>query len=368
MKKQNWIILMTAAGVLTTSAIAGAGGVVEKVSGMLRGDVSVTVNGESTSLHPVYINGKAYLPVRDTAEALGYELSWSGKQIELQNQEAEEDMDYVMISGVISSVTQVEDSYRLEVYGLGTNRWIILSADKDTVLTDAEGKSFQAKDLKAGMQITSEYGPIIAMSYPGQSHAATIQVGTQRSIIEQAVSAVTKTDEGWKVQFSEVKDGVETPTLTLNTGKETMVINKQGQPVDWTQIKPGTNVRAYYGPFETKSLPPQSPLFVLVVTDEQPDMETVKEYRELSWSLLSADQKSHIKTAKDEALVSIIDASHAAIMPVDDKQKEALADLVASQSKLISVTYNTDQDELLGPLTVVFNQETKEVIGYFIRK
>ncbi|MBB3112827.1 hypothetical protein FHS18_004929 [Paenibacillus phyllosphaerae] len=367
MNKRNWMIAITAAGVLTTSAVAGASSVVEKVSGLLRGDVTVTVNGEETSLHPVYINGKAYLPVRDTAEALGYELSWSGKQLQLSNAAEEEEADLATISGVITSVTPTDDGYRLDVIGHGTNTWILLTADKDTVLTDAEGKKLAAKDLKAGMQIIAEYGPIVALSYPGQSHAATIQVQAQRLVKEEPVYAVTKTDDGWQVQFAELKDGVETPTLTLNAGKETMVVNAEGQPVDWYQIKPGTKVRAYYGPIMTKSLPPQSPLYVLVVLQDMPDAESVKEYRSLAWTFVPEEQKSHLTTKQDEAQVVYADANSAGILPADDKQKKALAELAANGSKVIAVTYNTDQDALLGPLTVVINPETKELIGYFMR-
>ncbi|MFB9328441.1 hypothetical protein ACFFSY_21120 [Paenibacillus aurantiacus] len=365
MNKKSWIIAVTAAGVLSTTAVAGAGGFIEKVQGLLRSDIQVSVNGESTGLHPVYINGKAYLPARDTASALGYELSWNGKEIKLQgdgDQQQEEEADYILISGVIAKATPLEDgSVRLEVLGRGTNKWIILTADKETVIKDSQGKTVAVKDLKEGMQVTAEYGPIIALSYPGQSHAATITVGQQTLVKEETVLSSGNTTDGWQIQF-----GQEKPELTLNAGKETLVINSEGQPVEWSQVKPGTKVRAYYGPIMTKSLPPISPLHVLVVLDEQP--ENAAEFRELGWSFVPKEQQSHLVTKKDEALVSVAPAKAAGVMTTTEKQKQALADLVAKEGKLITVTYSTDQDALLGPLVVVIHPETKELIGFYARK
>lgn len=369
MKKQKWLIVLTAAGLLGTTAAAGASGLVEKVTGILHNDVAVSVDGEGTALHPVYIDGKAYLPARDTAEALGYSLSWNSKEIQLRDKQPEQEAEaYVRISGVITSAEADGDKTRIEVLGHGPNTWIILTADKDTVVTGQDGKPYAVKDLKPGLSITAEYGPIIAMSYPGQSHAASIQVAGERLIQEGAVYTAGTADDGSRqIQFSELKDGVETPSLTLTAGKETMVVSEEGQPVDWSQLKPGTQVRAYYGPIMTKSIPPQSPLFVLVVLGEQPDPASVKAYRELAWTLVPEDQKPHLLTKRDEAQVSIIAAKGAAIMPADDKQKQVLADLAAQDGKLISVTYSTDQDALLGPLQIAINPDTKELVGFFIR-
>jgi len=272
--KNKWLILMTTAGLLATTAAVGANGLVDQVKGMMRGDITVSVNGEDTSIHPVYIDGKAYLPARDMAGALGIGLSWNGKELELTQKEAiDEVADYLRTNGVIVDVAKTDSGqYRIEVIGHSPSNWIILYADAETVLTDAEGKPFAAENLKAGMQLTAEYGPIVALSYPGQSHAATIQVGQQRLVTEESVVAVENTDDGWRVMLGEQKDGEDAVSVVLNAGKETMLVNREGQPVEWTDIKAGSKVRAYYGPFMTKSLPPQSPAHVIVLLDqtEQP--------------------------------------------------------------------------------------------------
>lgn len=375
MNKKNKIILMTMLGLLGTTTAVGAAGFIDKVNGILRSDITVSVNGEPTSMKPVIINGQAYLPARSEAAALGYELNYNAKEkeIEISSKEQEEAVKYLRTRGVIVSVQPADDGqYRIELLGTGENKWIILFADKDTVLKDGSGKAFAAKDLKAGTQIEAEYGPIIAMSYPGQSHAATITVGAERLIKEDVIQSVKQTEDGWQVQFGETKDGAAVPTLILNAGKETSVLTAEGQPVDWSDLKAGTKVRAYYGPITTKSIPPISPLYYLVVVNgegtEQLAPAAAQEFRDLGWSKLEAEQKSHVTTKQNEAQVNVIDAKGSGVFASTDEQKKLLESIQADNGKLVTVTYNTDQDELLGPLTVVFDQESKAFVGFNARR
>ncbi|RKP47325.1 hypothetical protein D7Z26_23805 [Cohnella endophytica] len=377
MRNKKLLILVTAAGLLGTSAVVGANGLVTKVSGVLHKEVKVTVNGTDTALHPVYIDGKAYLPARDLATQLGYDLSWGNKntQIELTSKE-EQAAEYIRTTGVIVDVKPADKGqYRIELLGKGDYGWIILYADKDTILTDNSGQAFAAKDLKAGTQITAEFGPIVAMSFPGQSHAHKIVVGNETLVKEDVIQSVDKTDDGWQVKFGETKDGVTRTSLVLTAGKETSVLTSEGQSVDWADLKAGTKATAYYGPIMTKSLPPQSPLHYLVVAPANStaplgklSAEQAQAYRELAWSNMPDSQKSHLTTKKDEAEVSIISSSNAAIITVTDEQKKKLAEVQAVNGPLIEVKYSTDQDTLLGPLQMAFDPDTKVLVGFFIRR
>lgn len=371
MNKKKAIILLTAVGLLGTSAVVGAKGMVDKVSGFLHKDVAITVNGDQTSLHPVYINGKAYLPIRDAAPVLGYNLSYHGKEIELNEISEQPEAEYVQTMGVIVDVQRDKDQYRVEVLGKGPQSWVILYVDKDTALTGPDGKAFAAKDLKAGQQIIAQFGPIMTMSFPPQSHAATLNVRSEALAQESTIQSVEHTDDGWKVTFGETKDGKETTTLVLNAGKETSVLDAQGQSVEWENLKAGMKVRAYYGPIMTKSLPPQSPLHYLVVLDA-PQSEVApaaaKEFRELAWTLVPEGEKSHLTTKKDEAKVESVRASDVAIMGTTDAQKKRLEEIKAAGGDVITVTYTTDRDALIGPLVMAFDPDSKELLGFFIRK
>ncbi|PZD96183.1 hypothetical protein DNH61_09790 [Paenibacillus sambharensis] len=267
LNKNKWLFAITAASVLSATPALSAQDLTKRVNGLLRGDVLVTIDGADTSLHPVLIDGKAYLPVRETASTMGYKVRWNGSEIELNKQKNEAE-DMLQMNGIIVKAESEDSSVRIEVMGHGQNNWMILTADKNTLLTDSEGNQTDLSSLKEGMQITAEYGPVIAMSYPGQSHAAAIKTGAQRLVQESVVSSASnEAANGWQILLSH-NGAAAQPSLVLNAGKETMLVDRTGQAVPWHQLKPGTKVRAYYGPAMTKSIPPQSPAHLVIVLDE----------------------------------------------------------------------------------------------------
>lgn len=369
MKQKKWLIAITAAGLLATSAGAGAGALVEKVTGILHGDVKVTVDGSETALKPVYIDGKAYLPARETADLLGYNLNWSSQELVLKDRDTdvEEEADLISISGVIVNVEEADGIYRLEVMGHGMNSWIILSVDEKTRLSSEQG-ALKPADLKAGMRVEAQYGPIVAKSYPGQSHAASIEVKQQASLIEDTITGVLKTDDGWKLQFSERVEGKFQTSLELNVGKETLLISRSGEQVDWSDLYPGVRVKAYYGPFLMKSMPPQSPAHVIIVEDAKLTREQADAYRDAAWSFVSDEQKPSVVSDHKIAEVEVAPASAAGILTDGEVAAKALEALVKEEGQMVIVTYYTNMDELIGPIKVVLHPETKQLLGYFIRK
>ncbi|MEK0313576.1 stalk domain-containing protein [Cohnella sp. 56] len=273
MRKSKTIILLTAAGILGATAVAGASGLTQKVSGLLRSDIHISVNGDAyASLTPVYIDGKAYVPLRDTAGALGYELAWSqqSKQFNLsQKKEEQAPVDqYILNTGVVTEANTDGNLTSLNVMGRGATGgfdWIIAKADKDTVIVDESGAAKTTADLKAGTRVAVEYGPVVALSFPGQSHAAKITILGERLIKEDKVGAVNKTDSGWQVQLGAGTGDEAVSNLVLNVGADTLIVSSMGEPLKAEDIKPGAKVRAFYGPATTRSIPPQSPADMIVV-------------------------------------------------------------------------------------------------------
>ncbi|GIP26380.1 hypothetical protein J23TS9_15100 [Paenibacillus sp. J23TS9] len=359
--KKKLTVLLTLAGILGTTTAVTAENLAEKVTGYLQKEVKVLVNGQDSKLTPVYINGEAYIPVRDAAAKLGYTLNYdkANKEIEL-----DEAVDLIRASGVIVSVQAQEDGkYRIELLG---STWVILTVDKSTAIQNLDGTMLTPVDLKAGTQIDAEFGPAMATSFPGQAQAVSINVHADRAVKEDTIQAVKHTDDGWQVQLGDA--------LILNAGKETRVMTSQGESVKWEDMKAGMKATAYYGPFETKSLPPQSPVFLIVVQGQAPvtdglkmTPETAQEYRNLAWSQVNA-QVAHITTKQDEAAVHIVSSKEVGVLPSTAEKKKLLEDVQAASGNVVTVTYNTDQDELLGPLIVVFDFNTKAFIGFNVRR
>ncbi|WP_274654557.1 stalk domain-containing protein [Paenibacillus humicola] len=372
MSKKKVIAAAAIAGLLGTTAAAEASGLIGKVSGLLRNDIAVTVDGASTSMKPVMINGQAYLPARSEAEALGYDVTYDAKDKALElHKRQEEAAEYMKMTGVIQSIEPAGNgTFRIELMGRGDARWMILTADKDTQLKDKDGKPIAAGSLKTGTQVIAEYGPMVAMSYPGQSHAAQIVSLGDELVKEDVLGSVKHTDDGWQIQFGETENGVFAPNLTLTAGKETTLLTSLAEDVKWEDLKAGTKVRAFYGPDLTKSIPPQGPLFYLVVLSDngQPVPADEAEFRDLGWKTIPSEQKPHVTTKKDEAKVEVVDAKDSGVLASTDEQKQALQKLQEAGGKLVLVTYNTDQDTLLGPLTLAFDPDSKTLIGYMPRR
>lgn len=273
MRKTKSIILLTAAGILGATAIAGASGLTQKVSGLLRSDIHISVNGDTySSLTPVYIDGKAYVPLRDAAGALGYELTWNqqAKQFDLSQKKEEQapEMPYIVNTGVVTEANASDGAASLNVMGRGAEGgfdWIIAKADKDTVIVDESGAAKTVADLKAGTRVKVEYGPIVALSYPGQSHAAKVTILGERLIKEDKVGAVNKTDSGWQVQLGTGTGDAAIDNLVLNVGADTLIVSIAGEPLKAEDIKVGAKLRAFYGPATTRSIPMQSAADMLVV-------------------------------------------------------------------------------------------------------
>ncbi|WP_020615024.1 hypothetical protein [Paenibacillus daejeonensis] len=368
MKQKKWLIAVTAASLLATSAGVGANALVEKVSGLLHNDVKVTVDGSETALKPIYIDGKAYLPARETADLLGYNLNWSSKELVLKDRDAEveEEAELVGINGVIVNIDQGNGLYSLEVMGQGSNQWIILGVDEKTEINSENGPVKPA-ELKPGMRIEAQYGPAVALSYPGRSYASTIEVKNQALVLEDEITGITSTGDGWQIQFSAEREGQILPSLLLNAGKETLLITANGEPVEWNHLYPGVKVKAYYGPALAKSMPPQSAAHVIIVEEKELTGEQVEAYREAAWGYISDEEKPTVETKPEEAAVEIVPARTDGIIGGSDEGKKALEALVNEEGQMIIVTYYTEMNELLGPLKVVLHPETKALLGYFAR-
>lgn len=270
-KRIQSILVLTAAGLLTVTAAAGASGLTSKVSGLLRKDVKVVVGNLDSGMVPVFIDGKAYLPAREVAEKFGYKISWveEHKVVLL-----EDESKFLHNNGVITSVEQEGDGrVRFDFLGRsvdGANGRFIIHANTkiSSVITDEEGRPAGLDAIKPGIHITVDYGPYVSTTLPASAFAQNIVVGTQRLIREDTLGDIRITDEGTSLVLGNGEGDAYRTDLVLNAGKESMVISSQGDPLSWTDLKKGMRIRAYYGPAVSKSIPPQAPIDTIVVLDD----------------------------------------------------------------------------------------------------
>jgi hypothetical protein len=243
-----------------------------------------------------------------------------------------------------------------------------LYADSDTVLSGIDKKIYTLEDLKAGQRVTAEYGANVALSSPPQAHAVSIHVHEEGTVTEGAVYSIEPSKEGWRILLSDGNPDEEKPVLILRAKPDTMLVTRSGSPADWTQLGPGVKVKAYIPLEWLESMPPQTFPRLIVILDEELDIDPdmVKEYRELAWNFIPDSEREYILTEQDEAHVALI-GSKVGSLAVQKGKERLLKEIQEKGGKLTVVTYRTERDSLLGPLQIVLDSESKELIGYFYR-
>jgi hypothetical protein len=92
-----------------------------------------------------------------------------------------------------------------------------------------------------------------------------------------------------------------------------------------------------------------------------PDVETIflvtaSSLREIAWNQLSQEEKSSVMGDWKNAAVTIVQRDEVPIKKTSIKPES-----------IYKVTFHTNKDELLGPIGIYFDPETKEIIAYDIR-
>lgn len=86
-------------------------------------------------------------------------------------------------------------------------------------------------------------------------------------------------------------------------------------------------------------------------------LETASSLRELAWIQLSNEEKTSVTGDWKEAKVTIVQWDEVPLKKTSVKPES-----------IYKVTFNTNLDELLGPIGIYFDTATKEIVGYDARK
>jgi len=148
--------------------------------------------------------------------------------------------------------------------GGGTN-YVMLHVDKDTVIVDENGEVLTADALKEAGYIDAFYGNVMAMSYPGQTHADKIVVkATQAVKAEGTIANSERAGEG-RVYLNVGSDDKTENDIILSISDKTVVLPVPGADAE---LKDGMKVVVYHSPIMTKSLPGITNADVIIVTPE----------------------------------------------------------------------------------------------------
>lgn len=139
-----------------------------------------------------------------------------------------------------------------------------LNVGNNTIITDEKGISLTLYDLKEGMRIDADFSSAMTRSIPPQSSAYRIVV------LQEEVPAIVTTD---RVVSVDTNNGFLTTgnpydindQMVFNISDETVILDQNNNDIPLEAIQPGQMVRVEHAIYQTLSIPPQSPAYLVQV-------------------------------------------------------------------------------------------------------
>lgn len=212
---------------------------------------------------PVLVNDSTtYVPVTFLSEILGAEYTADGDKL-----------DVIQMSPVtVKTVDLDENTISVEDDALGE---VIVRLTEDTVITNA-GKSAAKEDIKADSLIHILYSPAMTMSLPPQTTAVKIEVNPNAPVdadkenndinseetvaFEGTIKEVMSKDE----ILVEIKGSDTVLILSDNTNIHHRINRMRYTAED---LKEGMKISGQISQAMTRSLPPQTAVFEIVISD-----------------------------------------------------------------------------------------------------
>lgn len=273
---------------------------------------TITINGviiDSTVIRDK--DGDMMLPLKPIAEALGYQVSWQSKDKRI---EVVKGARFITLKTTVNSVsfskmaptalskkaiiikgityvpkdfvetyfetTILESDNNIEIIttldeSISTGGFIITTIEKDRIIVSLNGgeshimlkpdtkyfdyktqKSITLSDLKVGDTLKVTHPAMMIMIYPAQYSAILIERINDVAYTEGTIMAVNDGSILVKGYLMNIQ---------INISKETIIENMNQTKIDVTALKVGNKVKVYHSLMMTKSLPPQSLGFKIIV-------------------------------------------------------------------------------------------------------
>lgn len=225
------------------------------------GEDRYSINKMNTTLGtaPQLVGSTLYVPASFVSEIIHYNLTVKGDSIVISEDAQQEHMTK---TGVITSVNMDEKYPSIQIQGVGPEG-IVLNIGPDTAIELSDGSKATIKDLSIGMTVKAEHSMIMTMSLPPQTPTFKITVldaKKQNDLLGTAgtIEEVQKDDDGSirVLVKGDPLNEMSQKEIALRVNKDTVLIDKDGNTVNSSELVKGTQIIGFYGPAMTKSLPP----------------------------------------------------------------------------------------------------------------
>ncbi|KAG3106612.1 hypothetical protein PC116_g197 [Phytophthora cactorum] len=231
---------------------------------------------------PEITDGKLFVPASFAKEVLHGQVKTTGNQINIS---LEEDVKTVTERGVITGINSEGKYQSIHIGGASTDG-IVLNVGEDTTFKSADGKDIKLTDLTIGMNVEAEHSEIATLSLPPQTPTYKVTVlDTVTSDSETQLKEVlgtagtienvkTAADNMTQIEISGTRLTETAPDhVILNIGKDTQLVNHEGEIIKAEELTKGAKVIGFYSPVLTRSLPPIGTAWKVVIETpaEQPE-------------------------------------------------------------------------------------------------
>jgi hypothetical protein len=139
-----------------------------------------------------------------------------------------------------------------------------LNISEDTIIMDQYGETLYLEDLTPGMRVDAEFSAAMTRSIPPQASAYQIVALTEEPSVNITTDRVVDID----VENSFLTTGNPYDIydqIRFNISEATVILDQEGNRIPLMRVTPGQLVTVEHAIFQTLSIPPQSPAFLIQI-------------------------------------------------------------------------------------------------------
>ena len=204
---------------------------------------------------PILENGTTYVPMNFADEILGAKVSEEDGVISIDTV-AEETESEAPEAAVNEALLTAIGEENITIYDTKLGE-VVANITEETVITDAEGKALEVKDLTEGVMLEVKYAEFMTMSLPPITNALEIKVTSleQFEVMNETVVAVGAGEEAVAITVGD-KENPAMQTV-INFPADKAVVDVTGEDADAANLSEGAKIMAIVATASTRSLPPQ---------------------------------------------------------------------------------------------------------------
>lgn len=173
-------------------------------------------------------------------------------------------------NGRISEISREGDTtlvtvvYRERFEDRWNEQTIRLVVSQQTIVLNENGRRVPAEELSRGMIVDATASQAMTRSIPPQSNAYVIAIVRRTQSDNFTTGRILDINQRNR-SFSTISDGNASSIVRFNLADNVRIFNRNGRPMEFSDLNQGMRVRVRHANFMTASIPPQTTAFEIRV-------------------------------------------------------------------------------------------------------